>query len=124
METPCIQDGAVSLRIEDDVAQDLLWEYALRLRSSDPTFATQLASELLAAGFVVGPDVPCATCHGTGIIETGNNDLPCACPVGSFARFNVTTAGGLKQMLGTEVRQHLVDTQCKAADIWHDGGEP
>ena len=91
METPCIQDGAVSLRIEDDVAQDFLWEYALRLRSSDPTFATQLASELLAAGFVVGPDVPCATCHGTGIIETGNNDLPCACPVGSFARFNVTT---------------------------------
>ena len=122
METNRIE-GAVSLRIEDDIAQDLLWEYALRLRTSDPEFATRLASELLAAGFVLSPAVPCTKCRGTGIIETGNNDLPCACPAGSFALFNVATGSGLKQMFGTEVRQHLNDTHCKAANIWRDRGE-
>lgn len=30
----------------------------------------------------------CPDCNGTGIIETGNNDLPCNCPAGDTAMFN------------------------------------
>jgi hypothetical protein len=31
----------------------------------------------------------CPKCRGTGVIETGNNDLPCDCPAGDTAKFNV-----------------------------------
>lgn len=30
----------------------------------------------------------CAECKGTGVIETGNNDLPCHCERGNHALFN------------------------------------
>lgn len=31
---------------------------------------------------------PCKDCGGSGIIETGNNALPCRCPAGDTALFN------------------------------------
>ena len=45
-------------------------------------------------------------CGGTGVIETGNNDIPCPCPVGAIAVFNVSTADGPKQMTGAELSKH------------------
>ena len=30
----------------------------------------------------------CKTCGDTGSIDTGNNDLPCHCPMGAKAKFN------------------------------------
>lgn len=42
----------------------------------------------------------CAKCGDTGVIETGNNDLPCNCPAGDMALFN--TCEGVKT--GAEVR--------------------
>lgn len=44
----------------------------------------------------------CETCGDTGVIETGNNDLPCSCPAGDKALFNV--AGAAKPVTGQEVR--------------------
>jgi hypothetical protein len=35
----------------------------------------------------------CPKCKGTGVIETGNNDLPCDCPAGDEAKFNVAGRG-------------------------------
>ncbi len=43
-------------------------------------------------------------CGGTGVIETGNNDLPCDCPAGDRARFNV--AGVRGTISGAEVKRH------------------
>jgi len=31
----------------------------------------------------------CTRCDDTGVWETGNNDLPCPCPAGDTALFNV-----------------------------------
>lgn len=46
------------------------------------------------------PDV-CANCKGTGVFETGSNDLPCElCPAGRTALFNV---GGIRPQTGEEV---------------------
>lgn len=36
---------------------------------------------------------PCPRCNGTGVIETGTNDFPCACPAGDAAVFNDATQG-------------------------------
>jgi len=36
---------------------------------------------------------PCVDCNGTGVIETGNNDLPCSCSAGNKAIFNVAGRG-------------------------------
>jgi len=36
----------------------------------------------------------CRKCGGSGVIETGNNDLPCECPAGDHALFN--TGGATK----------------------------
>ena len=49
----------------------------------------------------------CDLCHGTGTIETGNNDLPCSCELGDSARFNVGVPGGVVDMSGAELREHL-----------------
>ena len=47
----------------------------------------------------------CSKCAGTGVIETGNNDLPCDCPAGAAAKFNVSAPGGMRQKTGAEIRQ-------------------
>jgi hypothetical protein len=47
----------------------------------------------------------CNKCGDTGIIETGNNDLPCDCPKGKLAEFNVA---GLDVVLGAFVSINIV----------------
>lgn len=46
----------------------------------------------------------CAKCRDTGVWDTGNNDLPCDCPAGATAEFNVATASGLRTLTGAELR--------------------
>ena len=48
----------------------------------------------------------CKECNDTGVIETGNNDLPCDCPAGATALFN--QAGIEGSVTGEEVRQHFL----------------
>lgn len=48
-----------------------------------------------------GLDSNCVKCWGTGVIDTGNNDLPCSCPQGDLAIFNVAGKG---QQTGAEIR--------------------
>jgi len=36
----------------------------------------------------------CPKCNDTGVIETGNNDLPCDCPVGATALFDIAGVEG------------------------------
>lgn len=45
----------------------------------------------------------CPKCNDTGVIETGNNDLPCDCPAGDSPVFN--TVWGEKT--GAELRAEL-----------------
>lgn len=46
----------------------------------------------------------CATCKDTGIIDTGNNDLPCTdCDRGKDKLFQVAMCGGPVIMMGAEV---------------------
>jgi hypothetical protein len=45
----------------------------------------------------------CTECNDTGVIETGNNDLPCSCPAGDVAMFNV--AGKSKPVEGKVVKE-------------------
>ena len=47
----------------------------------------------------------CGKCSDTGVIETGNNDLPCSCPAGSRAIFNVCEGSGMVQKTGMEIRR-------------------
>jgi hypothetical protein len=42
----------------------------------------------------------CRTCKGTGVIETGNNDLPCDCAAGDHAMFNT---GGMT-LTGAQIK--------------------
>lgn len=49
--------------------------------------------------------VTCMSCKGTGVIETGNNDLPCTCPAGDRALFYVV--GSSEPMTGFEMRARL-----------------
>jgi hypothetical protein len=44
---------------------------------------------------------PCPKCNDTGVIETGNNDLPCDCKSGDEAMFNV----GFGTVRGAEIKQ-------------------
>ncbi len=59
----------------------------------------------------------CRHCQDTGMIETGNNDLPCICPAGAGALFNVAGVQGL--VTGAECRRHFfndspepIETSC------------
>ncbi len=44
----------------------------------------------------------CKKCNDTGVIETGNNDLPCECPAGDKALFNRAGEG---QISGAEIKR-------------------
>jgi len=48
--------------------------------------------------------VSCCKCHGTGVIESGNNDFPCDCPAGDVAVFNVASLKGPVTKRGREIR--------------------
>lgn len=69
---------------------------------------------LLAAGIlilavcllVIGLSRPCPRCNDTGIIETGNNDLPCKhCRAGDKVTFNTTEGPAT----GAELRRRWDD---------------
>lgn len=49
--------------------------------------------------------LPCPKCGGTGVIETGNNDLPCDCLAGDKAVFNDAVLG---RVTGKEIRAELL----------------
>lgn len=50
----------------------------------------------------------CSACNDTGVIDTGNNDLPCdRCPKGDTARFNVAGVNG--PITGAEVKRHYLN---------------
>lgn len=49
----------------------------------------------------------CTNCNDTGVIETGNNDLPCDCPAGATALFN--QAGVEGPVTGEEVRRYFLN---------------
>jgi len=49
----------------------------------------------------------CGKCMDTGVIETGNNDLPCDCPAGDLALFNVTKVVG--PVTGVEIKRHFLN---------------
>ncbi len=49
----------------------------------------------------------CKKCNDTGVIETGNNDLPCDCPAGATALFNVAGVEG--PVTGKEFKRHFVN---------------
>jgi len=49
----------------------------------------------------------CEKCNDTGVYETGNNDLPCDCPAGDKALFNVCGVDG--PITGKEMRQHFLN---------------
>lgn len=54
-----------------------------------------------------GGRMVCIKCSDTGVIETGNNDLPCDCPAGDAALFN--QAGIEGQVTGAEIRRHFLN---------------
>ena len=49
----------------------------------------------------------CSKCKDAGVIETGNNDLPCSCRSGDRSEFNV--AGVRGSVTGAEVKQHFLN---------------
>lgn len=49
----------------------------------------------------------CNRCGDSGVIETGNNDLPCDCPAGDVALFN--QAGVVGPVTGAEIRRHFMN---------------
>lgn len=49
----------------------------------------------------------CKKCNDTGVIETGNNDLPCDCPAGATALFNEAGVDG--PVTGDEIRRHFLN---------------
>jgi hypothetical protein len=50
----------------------------------------------------------CKDCGGRGVIDTGNNELPCSCPAGEAAQFNVAGVQGL--VSGKEVKRHFLNS--------------
>ncbi len=48
----------------------------------------------------------CLKCDDTGVIETGNNDLPCDCSAGNTAIFNDADVDG--PVTGAEIKRHLL----------------
>lgn len=57
-------------------------------------------------GFMNKP--ACISCNDTGVIDTGNNELPCdQCPKGDTAKFNV--AGVKGPITGAEVKRHYLN---------------
>lgn len=48
----------------------------------------------------------CTQCNDTGVIETGNNDLPCDCEAGASAVFNI---GLDAPVTGAQVRRHFLN---------------
>lgn len=56
----------------------------------------------------------CKKCKD-GVIETGNNDLPCDCPAGAKALFNVAGIDG--PITGEEMRRHFLNNSPEPIEI-------
>jgi hypothetical protein len=69
----------------------------------------QIEKIQLNAGWSVSqqPKSQCDKCHGSGVWETGNNDIPCSCPAGKKALFNVAGIEGI--VTGEEMERHLLN---------------
>ena len=50
----------------------------------------------------------CDKCNDTGVVETGNNDLPCDCPAGETALFNLGEVQG-GPFTGALVKRHFLN---------------
>lgn len=73
---PTCPAGKVPLSVNDETAQDLLWDYAQRRRAVDGGFADDLEQALLAAGFV--PPVQRFNCKECGFGVGSDSDGCCA----------------------------------------------
>lgn len=51
---PTCPPGKVPLSVEDEMAQDLLWEYAQRRRAVDAEFSADLETALIDGGYLPG----------------------------------------------------------------------
>lgn len=60
----------------------------------------------------------CTECNDTGVIETGNNDLPCDCSAGTTALFNHAGVEGL--VTGAEIRRHFLNGSPNPIKIGRD----
>ncbi|PIZ98913.1 MAG: hypothetical protein COX77_03115 [Candidatus Komeilibacteria bacterium CG_4_10_14_0_2_um_filter_37_10] len=49
----------------------------------------------------------CNKCLGSGVIETGSNDLPCDCSKGNTALFNQAGVDG--PVTGAEIKKHFLN---------------
>ncbi|MFA6436907.1 MAG: hypothetical protein WC242_02205 [Candidatus Paceibacterota bacterium] len=49
----------------------------------------------------------CTKCNDTGIVDTGNNDLPCDCPAGATTSFNIVGVKG--SVTGAEIWRHFMN---------------
>lgn len=56
----------------------------------------------------------CLKCNGTGVNETGNNDLPCDCPAGDTALFNIAEVTG--PITGAEMKRHFLNSSPEPID--------
>lgn len=61
---------------------------------------------------------PCPKCNDTGVIDTGNNDLPCDCPAGDTALFNQAGVDG--PVTGAEIRRHFLNNSPDPISIGKD----
>jgi hypothetical protein len=86
------------------ISEPMIAELFTPRHAGDPKPATtigELFTRLVVDGSARGYATPyCTRCHGSGSIDTGNNDLPCHCAAGDAAIFN---SGG-RQMTGAEIK--------------------
>jgi len=61
----------------------------------------------------------CSLCNDTGVIVTGNNDLPCSCPAGDKAQFNVF--GVIDQASGQTVKKHFLNNSPEPVSLEPSG---
>jgi hypothetical protein len=57
----------------------------------------------------------CPKCNDTGVIETGNNDLPCDCPKGDTALFNSAWVKG-GPITGAQLKRHFLNNSPERID--------
>jgi hypothetical protein len=64
--------------------------------------------------------VKCPKCGDTGVLVTGNNDLPCDCPQGDIALFN---EAGIGCVTGAEIKRHFLNTSPEPIDTLEELNE-
>lgn len=69
---PTCPAGKVPLSVNDETAQDLLWQYAQRRRAVDAEFAADLEAALIAAGFDPATYVRAAAQLSNGEVRVWN----------------------------------------------------